>query len=299
VTLLSALLAGFGTTPTVSDATGRLPRVISLNLCTDLQLMLLADPEQILSLTWLARDPRSSPLADAAAHFASNRGLAEDVLPLAPDVVLAGTYTARFTTDLVRRLGIRVVEVQPVDSVDGVEASMLEVGEAIGQRDRALRLNAEYRSALRRTAGAWRTNDPGGQLHNRAVLLGAGGFTGGADTLAGSVLAHLGLVDAAQRFGAEGWGRVGIEELLRLRPDILIITVGADAAREPSMSIDVLRHPALRSAALGMRRIVAPTTDWSCGTPLVARAAARLAARAPRAARRTVGGTAGPMADPR
>ena len=268
----------------VSIAGDRLPRVVSLNLCTDLQLLLLADPEQIVSLTWLARDPRSSPLAGAAQRFAFNRGQAEDVLPFAPDVVLAGTYSTRFTVDLLRRQGVRVVEFAPVTSLDDVAQTTLRMGAILGQETRAQRLVAEFHESLNQTAGVWAKHSGDRGPRNRAVLLGAGGFTGGADSLAGNVLTHLGLVDAARRYGAKSWGRVGLEELLRLHPDILVITTGSDASREPSMAIEILNHPALHDRALGMRRILTPTTYWSCGTPLVARAAATLAAAAPAAA---------------
>lgn len=258
-----------------------LPHVVSLNLCTDLQLLLLADPAQIASLTWLASDQRSSPLAAEARRYPANRGLTEEILPLAPDVVLVGSYTARFTVDLLRRLGVRVVEVAPAESLAEIEDRMLAIGSAIGQRARALRLNAAFRAELARTADVWRSAArAAGQLPS-AVLIGAGGFAGGTDTLSGDVLRHVGLRNVVGSGGDQAWGRFSIEDLLRLRPDVLVIAIDPSDRPAPSLAFESLNHPAIRAGSLGMQRLQIPATYWSCSTPLVARAAALLAAAAP------------------
>ena len=266
------------TTAVTATASPPLPRVVSLNLCTDLQLLLLADPEQIVSLTWLASDARSSPLAEAAQRYPKNRGLGEEVLTLAPDVVLVGSYTTRFTVDLLRRLGVRVVEIEPVTSLDEVEQSMLVVGSAIGQRARAVRLNAAFRAAMTHSENVWRNAQGDAAPPIRAVLIGAGGFSGGTHTLAGSVLSHVGLSNIAGRGGDNDWGRFSIEDLLRLQPDLLIVTVDSDDRKDPSLALAALDHPALRTHSLAMQRLEIPATYWACGTPLVVRAAALLAA---------------------
>ncbi|MEW8692284.1 MAG: hypothetical protein AB2535_14510, partial [Candidatus Thiodiazotropha endolucinida] len=42
-------------------------RVVSVNLCSDQLLLMLADPQQVASVSYLSRDPDSSFVADAAA----------------------------------------------------------------------------------------------------------------------------------------------------------------------------------------------------------------------------------------
>src|SRR5690606_6552104 len=49
-----------------------LPTVASINLCTDQLVLHVADPEQILTLSWLSSDPEESTLADAAARYPQN-----------------------------------------------------------------------------------------------------------------------------------------------------------------------------------------------------------------------------------
>lgn len=271
---LGGLLLTLAVSLTATDtrAADRLPRVASLNLCTDLQLLLLADPAQIASLTWLASDERSSPLAAEARRYPANRGLAEEILPLAPDVVLVGSHAARFTSDLLRRLGVRVVEVAPAESLDEIDSRMLTIGTAIGQRARALRLNAAFRAELAQTAAVWQ--------QNRTVLIGAGGFAGGTNTLSGDVLRHVGLRNVVDNGGDQAWGRFSIEDLLRLRPDVLVVAIEPSARPSPSLAVESLNHPAIRAGSVDMRRLQVPATYWSCGTPLVTRAAALLAAAA-------------------
>ncbi|WP_354002086.1 hypothetical protein [Pseudotabrizicola sediminis] len=54
-------------------------RVVSINLCTDQLAMLLAEPGQLISVSFLAQDPRSSVMVDEALACPANRALAEEV----------------------------------------------------------------------------------------------------------------------------------------------------------------------------------------------------------------------------
>src|SRR3569623_2131733 len=63
-------------------------RVASLNLCTDEYLLLLAQPERVVSVSYLSQDPQKSALWKWAQHYRGNRGSIEDVLTLRPDLVL-------------------------------------------------------------------------------------------------------------------------------------------------------------------------------------------------------------------
>ena len=119
-----SLLAGM-------PAHAQLPTVASINLCTDQLVLSVADPAQILSLSWLASDPEESMLAEAAARYPQNFGSAEEIIQAGADVVLAGTLTSPFTRELLRRLGATVVEIEPEMSLDDTYRNLLIVGEAI------------------------------------------------------------------------------------------------------------------------------------------------------------------------
>ena len=78
-------------------------RVVSLNLCADELVLRLAPPDTVKSVTWLARDPTLSNVSALAHEVPVNRGLAEDVVPLAPDLVIAGAYTTRTAVGLQKK----------------------------------------------------------------------------------------------------------------------------------------------------------------------------------------------------
>ena len=131
------------------------PAVASINLCADQLVLALADPGQILTVSWLAADPEESLFATAAATHPLNHGSAEELLRFHPDVVIAGAYTNTFTRALLIRLGYRVVELEPEISVAGIEANLRSVAEAVGHVERGEQLIAQIR-ADSRTLGAHR-----------------------------------------------------------------------------------------------------------------------------------------------
>ncbi len=227
-------------------------RVVSLNLCTD-QLLVLLAPEQITALEPLARDPALSFVADKAKRLPSVRADAEAVLRLHPDLVLAGHYGAQTTIALLKARGVRVVQVEEPADFAQIAALVTQLADVLSVPGRGTALNA----------GMWHKL---AALHPRrgtAVLWQAGGWTAGPDTLGDAVLRAAGLTDAGTG------GRIGLEMLL-LHPPTLLVT--ETAPRFPSMSTNLARHPAL--AAIPRRNI--PPNLLICGGPFTAGAAALL-----------------------
>src|SRR5947209_4614387 len=83
-----------------------LPRIVSMNVCTDQLLLSLADPPQIEGLSRYSRDTGESFAAGDAQRFPILSGGAEDVLMLKPDVVVASLYDKRTTRELLRQHGV-------------------------------------------------------------------------------------------------------------------------------------------------------------------------------------------------
>ena len=65
----------------------------------------MAPRSTILSVSFLAARPDVSYWSDKATGIFLNHGRSEEILPLAPDIVLAGRYTSRPTVFLLQRLG--------------------------------------------------------------------------------------------------------------------------------------------------------------------------------------------------
>ena len=102
-TLTVAAVALAPLLPAASRAAGPAQRIVSLNLCTDELLLRLADPAKIASVTWLSRNPGSN-VPELAARVPINYGLAEQVLAVEPDLVLAGTFTTRIAVGMLKRV---------------------------------------------------------------------------------------------------------------------------------------------------------------------------------------------------
>ena len=131
-----------------------LPRVASINICTDQLLLALADPEQIVGLSPYSRDAARSWAAEAAKRYPQLSGEAEDVLILKPDIVVAGRFTKRATRELLKEKGLRVVEFDAARSLDDAKRQIRRDGRAASAirsapRPRIARLDA----AIARTQG--------------------------------------------------------------------------------------------------------------------------------------------------
>jgi len=228
--------------------------VVSLNLCTD-QLLVLLAPERVAGLDFLARDPALSFVAAQAARLPTVRADAEAVLMLHPDLVLAGMYGAQTTVALLRARGVRVVQVGSPGDFPGVEAQVMQVAQVLGVPARGQALVARMRAALAALPRVRR---------GRAVFWEAGGWTAGPGSLADAALLAAGWQDVGTG------GRLGLEPLLRDWPDVLVTDT---APSYPSLATDLAWHPALR----GLRRIAVPPALLICGGPFSVQAAEMLA----------------------
>ncbi|MCV2881489.1 ABC transporter substrate-binding protein [Actibacterium sp. XHP0104] len=231
-------------------------RVVSLNVCTDQLAMMLAEPGQLVSVSFLARDPRSSAMADQAQAYPVNHGLAEEVFELQPDLVLAGTYSSRGAVMMLRRLGIEVIEFPPENGLDGVRRNLTRMGQALGQETRAAALLTAFETDL----AALRADPP---RRPRVALYGPNGYTTGDDTLAGAILATAGFDNIAAEAGLPGGGTLPLEQLVMLQPDLIITGTRYEGSSRAEALLD---HPALTDLA-AMPRVRATGGAWVCGTP--------------------------------
>src|SRR3954469_6158948 len=97
-----------------------LPRIASMNVCTDQLLLTLAAPKQILGLSRYSRDRVQSWAADEARRYRVLSGGAEDILVIRPDVVVASLFDKRATRELLKEKGLRLVEFDVPRSLDDV-----------------------------------------------------------------------------------------------------------------------------------------------------------------------------------
>jgi iron complex transport system substrate-binding protein len=245
-----------------------LPSVASINLCADQLVLTVAAPEQVLTVSWLSADSQESLLAAQAARYPLNYGSAEELLRFHPDVVIAGAYTNAFTRALLARLGYKVIELEPEDSVADIERNLRLVAAAIGRDKRGAALVSDLRARELEIAAARPAHSPA------TVIVRPGGFTVGEHSLADELMKLAGVRNVAAEQGLDRWGSLSMETLLASRPELIVLT--GYRASQPSLANAVLGHPALRRVRESQRTATVPAPYWDCGLPQSLDAAALL-----------------------
>jgi iron complex transport system substrate-binding protein len=230
--------------------------------------MLIAAEGQLVSVSHIASDPRSSAMVAQASLYPANSGRAEEIFVLEPDLVLAGTFTARASVDMLTRLGIEVVTFAPADSLADVRDNLIRMGAALGHPERAEVMAANFDARL---AAYLREVT----LRPRAALYYANGYTSGDRTLAGQILDAAGFDNIAEQAGFDGGGVIPLEVLAMARPDTVITSQPYPAA---SRSEEVMGHPVIESLRARLPAAGLTDSDWVCGTPFVLQAIAEMAA---------------------
>ena len=232
-------------------------RVVSLNLCTD-QLLVLLAPEKIVALSPLSRDAALSFVAARAVDYPVVRASAEAVMRLQPDLVLGGRFGARTTLALLEQESIRVERLDMPDDFPGIRAMLRATAGLLGVPDRAEPVITAMDARLPpppelpplgppRTALAWQ----------------ARGWTSGPGQLMDSILRVAGLINIGS--GA----RLGTEALLRHPPMLLVLP---DSSSGPSLATAMFQQPVI--ASIPIQRI--PLAWTICPGPFVAEAVAAL-----------------------
>ena len=255
--MLALVLAACSAQPAPDDtATGARPTIVSLNPCADAILAEIAAPEQVLAVSHYSHDPRASSMpARQARRYASTGGTAEEVLALAPDMVVADAFIAPSTRRALEQAGIAVVTLGIAQSLDDSLAQIAALGAATGNAARAQDLS-------RKIAASW-------QAHRwdeepvSALLWQQGGIVAGEQSLAHALLRQAGFASLSAARGLGQGAYLPLEQVLADPPQV-VITAGNELA---------FSHPAMDAGAA--HHDLDPALLY-CGGPTIPRALARL-----------------------
>jgi iron complex transport system substrate-binding protein len=250
--------------PPAADTVSKPHRIVSMNVCTDELVLRLADRQNIVSITWKAREPDQSNVAQLAQGIPINHGLAEEIIPLKPDLLLAGVYTTRVTVALLKRAGIRSVDTDVTRSFDDVRQQYREVAALLGEQERAGQVIAEMDSNLARLARERPSVPP------TAMVLHANNFTFGRGSLIDEVVTQAGLENVAGRLGIGEYGQLPLETITMNPVDVLIVSSYRDGPS--AMATELLRHPVLSRLSDRTRVVIIPDRLWNCGGPALVEA---------------------------
>jgi len=226
-------------------------RAASLNLCTDELLLMLARPQQIVSVTHLAQSEAETPLWRQARRYPRNDGTLLSVVERRPTIIFTMGGQGPDRQRIAERLGIRTIVLPFPQRLDDVIASVRAVSAALGTYDKGEVLIRKM-TALRQSAPARRTD---------TLYLSSGGLTVAPDGLAADWMGLAGLHQRAIR-----GDRVSLEQLLVAPPAVLL----KSSYRSGQYSIEQrwLSHPLARRARAD-RTLVTDGRLWTCMGPLL------------------------------
>lgn len=259
--LLALVLAGCASAPP-SAPRGQHPTIVSLNPCTDAILAEVADPAQILAISHYSHDPRSSSMdAASARRFRATGGTAEEVVALAPDLVIGSTFMDPATLAALGELGLRVETFSSPATVDDSVAQVRALAALAGHPERG--------EALVRRIEAAAAPRPGVPVE--AALWQGGGIVPGRGTLVSDLMGRAGMVSYAEARGMAQGDYLPLEQIAADPPRLLLVAGEDRGQRHPLLA----RIPGLAVARFEPRL-------FYCGGPSIPPAMERL--RAVRAA---------------
>jgi iron complex transport system substrate-binding protein len=237
------------------------PKVASINVCTDQLAILLADKEQISSVSYLSLDPKVSYLAEEAADYPHNYGRAEEIFMQKPDIILAGSFTSRATIDLLKRLGFQVEEFSPAASFTDIRNNIKRMGILLDQASKADALIAQMDDTLSRI-------QPNNKEHSIALYY-ANNYTSGEGSLMDSVVRKAGFTNIADQLNLQGYGQLPLEILLMHQPDYLLL---GEQYLGAALAYQNYEHPALQALQKNAVTLSIPDNLTVCGGPFTAEA---------------------------
>lgn len=263
---LGTVAALAGCQPAVPDAaTGKSPRIVSLNPCTDAVLAEVTAPGQLLAISAYSSDPASSSMgADKAARYRAISGTVEEIAALHPDLVVASTFMPPATLHALQDMGIPVAQEGIVSDIAGAREQVQRLARLARDPSDGAALLGRIDAALARSA------PPPGWRAQSALVWQSGGLVAGGDTLVMDLMRHAGFTDAASARGLSQAEYLPLERVLADPPQVIFAAGNARAEADR-----LLHHPALGGLAGTPRFRLDPSLLW-CAGPSVPRLLDRL-----------------------
>ena len=199
-------------------------RIVSTYLGSDEVLAALVAPDRVVAVSAYVDDPATSNCRDAyPASTPRVRSDPEIIIGLEPDLVCVAGFTQPDTLRLVVGAGLTVVRWSRFNSFADVMGQIELLGAVVGEEARADALAGGIAGLLadleRRLAGVPPV---------RVLYYDPPTYTMGRGTLVGELLARAGGANVADELGIVGAGHIGIETILALEPEAIVMPRYAD-----------------------------------------------------------------------
>lgn len=214
-----------------AERSADLARMVSLNPCIDAILLEVADPSQVLAISQLSHDPRSSSIAPGTARrFKAVSGTVEEVVALDPDLVLAGSYLAPATREALSDIGYRTETFGIAGKLSDSHAQVRALARLAGHAARGEALIGRIEQVLADNA------PPANHLPISTVLWQPGEIVPGEATLVSDLMRRMGFSSHSAALGMGQGDYLPLEVLLAHPPELLLIAGDARAQHHPALA---------------------------------------------------------------
>jgi iron complex transport system substrate-binding protein len=235
------------------------PRVASINLCTDQLVLDLADRQQILGLGPFVRDQARSWGANLSADVPTLSGSAEEILVLRPDLVVAGRNTRQTTRAFLRERSIVLEEFGAATTVEEAKQQILRMARLLQVPDRGTARVAALDAAVARLRAV------ASRRTLRVLPMARRGWVPGGQSVISDLMRLAGLVNAGSETSARAGRFVSLEEIVMLRPDLILISAEVDRPEDQGQAL--ILHPAIAGKFPPERRLMLSEALTVCGGP--------------------------------
>lgn len=245
-------------------------RIVSIGLCTDQLLLMMAQRSQIASLTSSATDQQMSYMAEAVGDIPLNNSSVEEIIPYRPDLIVGSHFAARDTTRFLRQLGYEVRLVTLPRTVEEIYRQLTRFGEWTGNQARAADIIKEMKQEIIDIQARY-AHRP----EKTTIIYSPNGYTIGANTLENDVLKHAGFRNLSAEMGIVGFKKISLEKVIAARPDFL--QIDNHVYNQNSLASRYIGHPVLSKLAGEQEQLFIPSRIRACAGPMVTEAIAYLA----------------------
>ena len=212
-------------------------RIVSLSLCTDQLLLMLAPRQHIVSLTRGAVDP---------------------------DLIVGSAFASRDAVHFLRQLGYPVKLIGLPVSIAEIRDLLLAFGEWVGSPERAEQVVRKMDWQLANL------NPQQDRVKKTALIYSSNGYTIGSGTLENVMLNAAGFHNLAVDMGVVGFEQITLERVVAAQPAFLFIENHID--NSDSLASQYVNHPVLDKMLLSKQREFIPSRLRACAGPMVVEA---------------------------
>lgn len=243
-------------------------KVVSTSLCGDAYVLALVSPAKIAALSWQADGPLSTAPANMRGRAVA-RADGETLVRFAGTDLVLGPGDSQRAEVMAKQTHSPAFRLAWANDFAAIEGNLRNLGKFLHRSEQAETAITRLRSRL---ASLPQPKPARPKLLYLTPTLG----TAGKGTWVDAAMQAAGGDNLADDLGVTGWGRVGLEDLIGHKPDLIVLSYFADGP--PSVLNFRSHHPFLQQILRTTPSVTVPGRDWVCGGPKLIDASETMAA---------------------